>query len=351
MFKSRTLFVIGAGASRELDLPTGNELALKIRDGMDVRLNDLRRGEGNGSGDVQLFSEFARSAQNDVPNYERAFWLIRDGILTQNSIDDFLDIHKDNLRVQRIGKAAIIKYILKAERSSPLFFDTSNSYTKMNMSRLENTWLLKFMRVLARGVALKDIEHLFDNVAFIVFNYDRCLEYFLVHALRNAYELSEADAVELMLKLTIIHPYGTAGDLKISGIRSGVEFGGGCDGHHQHLHLIEEIKTYTEQIDDHAELERIWDEVRRADQIAFLGFGFHDQNMRLLRPDTPLPAKNVFGTAYHMSDSDVEVVRAQTLAFFGDNDRRLMRDLKKIVLRSDLKCAELFDQYTKSLPA
>lgn len=348
MFKSRTLFVLGAGASKELNLPTGNELALKISQSMDINVKAYRNSQADARGDLDLFAEFARSSGEHIVSYQNAFWMIRDGVLTQNSIDDFLDIHKDNPTLQRIGKAAIIKYILLAERHSPLFFDTSNAYNKMKMVKLENTWLLKFMRVLGRGVALKDIEHLFDNVAFIVFNYDRCLEYFLINALRSAYSLSESDATELVLKLTIIHPYGIAGTLKTSSTPNGVPFGGGENPHEKHVPLIEEIKTYTEQVDDPDELQAIWNRVAWAHQIVFLGFAFHDQNVKLLQPREKLETKNIFATAYGMSDSDVEVIRAQLLPFF--RDPPTMQALNKIVLRSDLTCSGLFDQYTKTLP-
>jgi len=350
MFKRRTLFVLGAGASKELKLPTGNELAFTISQKMNVSLNAYRRGQTDAPSDLDLFAEFARSSQEDMTAYEKAFWLIRDGVLTQNSIDDFLDIHKDNPRAQRVGKAAIIKQILLAERNSHLYFDTSNAYNKMKMVKLENTWLLKFMRMLGRGVSLKDIEYLFEEIAFIVFNYDRCLEHFLIQALKSAYDLSETEATGLMLKLRIIHPYGVAGTLKTPSAPNGVAYGGGPEPHERHIPLIDQIKTYTEQVDDPDELQAIWDLVVRADQIVFLGFAFHDQNVQLLRPKEKLKAKKIFGTTFGMSDSDVEIIQGQLLQFFEDSQMRIMRDMNRIVLRSDLTCSGLFDQYTKSLP-
>jgi hypothetical protein len=350
MFKRRTLFVLGAGASKELNLPTGDKLAFTISQKMDISVKAFRNGQTNTQGDLELFAEFAQSSDDPIQAYQDAFWLIRDGVLTQSSIDDFLDIHKDNPLAQRVGKAAIVKNILLAERNSLLYFDPSNAYNKMKMVKLENTWLLKFMRVLGRGVPLKDIEYLFDNVAFIVFNYDRCLEFFLIHALKSAYNLSEPDATELMGKLTIIHPYGVAGTLRTTSNPSGVAFGGGEKPHDTHVPLIDQIKTYTEQVDDPDELEAIWGRVVWADQIVFLGFAFHDQNVRLLRPDGRLKAKNIFGTTYGMSDSDVNIIKGQLIHFFDESQLRIMRDMNRIVLRSDLKCSQLFEQYTKSLP-
>ena len=49
-----------------------------------------------------------------------------------------------------------------------------------------DTWLVKFMYMLGRGVPKENVREIFDNVSFIVFNYDRCVEFFL----RNTNPLS-----------------------------------------------------------------------------------------------------------------------------------------------------------------
>jgi hypothetical protein len=91
-------------------------------------------------------------------------------------------------------------------------------------------------------------------------------------------------------------------------------------------------------------------EMHLADRIIFLGFAFHDQNMALLNPERKLKRKEVYATAYGMSDNDVGVIRSQIVHFSGSLDREKLRD-ENVVIRNDLKCADLFDQYTRSLPA
>jgi hypothetical protein len=52
MFKQRTLFVLGAGASKELKLPTGAELAFKISQNMNISVNAYRRSQMDAPGDL-----------------------------------------------------------------------------------------------------------------------------------------------------------------------------------------------------------------------------------------------------------------------------------------------------------
>ena len=53
---------------------------------------------------------------------------------------------------------------------------------KFRHEELTSTWYLRFFQLLYEDVVKSQIEQLFDNVSFIVFNYDRCVEFFLVNA-------------------------------------------------------------------------------------------------------------------------------------------------------------------------
>jgi hypothetical protein len=166
---------------------------------------------------------------------------------------------------------------------------------------------------LSRGLPLEAIETLFDQVAFIDFNYDRCLEYFLVHAIRRAYGLYEDHAQKICGRLRVIHPYGSVGKLPTMST-NGVPFGLASQNH---LAPARGIKTYTEQISDTAELSAIREEIATAQNIIFLGFAYHDQNMQMLLPPQPQPTTLIFGTAYKMSQADMSVVARQLTSMFG----------------------------------
>src|SRR5215469_11701028 len=100
MFKRRTLFVIGAGASQELGFPVGSKLAATIRDKMDVRYDHGLRPVRNGA-DYTFFETVTRNRRTELTElneFQQAAWLIRDGITLTRSIDDFLDLHRANER-------------------------------------------------------------------------------------------------------------------------------------------------------------------------------------------------------------------------------------------------------------
>jgi hypothetical protein len=349
MFKKRILFIIGAGASCEFGLPIGPALANAIADKVNITAREF--GEETRTGDPEIISQLQRRNHQFLNQYITAAHTIRDGVRFASSIDDFLDLHSTNEFVKTVGKIAIVKSILEQERRSNLYFDKSNIYNTMKVSSFEDTWLIKFVRMLGRGVPKEAVGNIFNKVAFICFNYDRCIEQTLYHALQQLYSIDSRQAGEILKKLDIIHPYGMVGDLKTD-VQNGVAFGG--DPHRlseDYSALSDRIKTYTEQVEDEYLLEQIHEHMHKAERIVFLGFAFHDQNMKLLKPKDGLKKKEIYGTAFGMSDSDVTVIRHQLLSFFKDGSDREVMDVRPNEIRNDLKCADLFDQYTRSLPA
>jgi hypothetical protein len=338
MFKRKTLFIIGAGASAEVDFPVGIQLARTIGKKMDIRFE--HEFTPIGDGDYGLYSHIVHSLPQERQQYQQASWRIRDGIAFAQSIDDFLDQHRNDQYVNLYGKAAIVQAVVEAERNSRLFFNRHQGDETFDPGKLADTWFVKFFYMLSRGIPTDNVREIFSQVAFVVFNYDRCVEHFLINALQRSYSISFDSAVAIVDELHIVHPYGVVGDL------SKVPFGAtriNC------VALTKGIKTYTEQIAD-ADIKTELDEmIFQAEHIVFLGFAYHDQNMALLAPPKVLPAsKRVFGTAYGMSNSDVDVVGHQIDAWVTGHDARAYRS-GMIRLENKLKCAGLFDDYAKSL--
>ncbi len=338
MFEKPTLFIIGAGASAEVDFPVGIQLARAIGAKMDIRFE--HGFDPVGTGDHGLFSHIVTSRRQELTQFQQAALRIRDGIAFAQSIDDFLDQHRNDKYVNLYGKAAIVQAVIEAERGSRLFFDRFQGTQTFDADRVADTWLVKFMYMLGRGVPREKVAHIFEGISFIVFNYDRCIEHFLIHALQRAYSIRLEDATAIVDGLDITHPYGVVGNL------SKVPFGAeqiNC------VALSEGIKTYTEQIDDAQALNDVAQKLSNAERIVFLGFAYHDQNMALLNPPKAFSAsKRIFGTAYGMSDSDVEVVGHEIDAWFAGRDARAYRK-GMIAIENKLKCADLFDNYAKSL--
>lgn len=343
MFNRQTLFVLGAGSSAEADLPIGKKLAENIGRKMDIRFEiGLKQ---SGSGDMELFSQMTGQLRNKGQEFQQAAWLIRDGIGLAQSIDDFLDIHRSNVHLNLYGKAAIVKAILEAERGSKLYFDRNNG-VEFNVTRVADTWFVKFIHMLSRGIPRENVREIFDRVAFVNFNYDRCVEHFLVNALQKLHGIREDEALSIVSDLNIIHPYGVVGKTtKFGATRA------------NYLELAAGIKTYTEQLGEEDVLKAIANEVQRAECIVFLGFAYHRQNLQILAPDAPISPRPVFGTAYGMSDADVDVTSHQLNTWFSGsiaNSAGVKRNFKvgprpEINLENRLTSAALFDNYARSL--
>jgi hypothetical protein len=335
MLRDETIFVVGAGASHELGLPIGIQLAQTISQKLDIRFD---RWERTATGDQDLFESIKRHANGDANQFQQSGWLIRDGIILANSIDDFLDAHRHDERVIQMGKVAIAKSIIEAERSSKLHYTTRNVRDTIDFVGCADTWLVKLMRVLVRGVPHKDRSKIFDKCAFIVFNYDRCIEHFFVHALSRFYNIDREEAGDITSKAQIFHPYGTPGPIAVG--PQSIHFGA---SHADWFQLGRAIKTYTESVD----AAEIKEAMRAAKQIVFLGFAYHDQNMGLLADPESLRIKTIFGTAYERSASDVTAIAEQITEWIDPIHRSATA--KNIHIAPMLTASQIFDYFSKSL--
>src|ERR1700722_6828436 len=116
MFRRKTLFIVGAGASAEFGLPLGTLLARQITNKMDIRIE--RGFNFVGSGDQRLYQQLTQLRRPDGDQWQPAAMRIRAGLPFAQSIDDFLDQRRTDQWLNLYGKAAICQTILEAERES-----------------------------------------------------------------------------------------------------------------------------------------------------------------------------------------------------------------------------------------
>jgi hypothetical protein len=335
MFKRKTLFVVGAGASHEVGLPVGSGLTKDIATRLQLVFD---RDSITSAGDRDFTLPFFRMHQRESLEYALAYRTVREGIVLSRSIDDFLNIHGDDPRIVLVGKSIIARAIHAAEFKSDMYVDPSNVHNQIDFNKIEQSWFVKFMRVLAPGITVSNVENIFQNVAFIVFNYDRCIEHFLTGALSRLYDIELSKASEIVKTVTIIHPYGSIGSIER------VPFGIAEHNPTNYVSLASEIKTYTEQIEDKTALDQMQNCVESAECIVFLGFAYHEQNMDLLRPDKPA-RKEIYGTAFGMSEADKLAVIDELNGSFPSHSG----DRVHIRINNTLTCAGLFDFFAKSL--
>lgn len=350
MFKSKTLFVLGAGSSNEISFPLGSELKGTIAQELKFKFDHFMSSPE--TGDRLICEALLRHAdmvsgdkravrQAVIDKVFPAASKIARGMAQAPSIDNYLEAHAEDEEILLCGKLAIARAILLAEGSS--LFQIDKSYPdRIDQDAAANTWYGKLFQLLATSVTKRSLESLLQNVSFISFNYDRSLERYLPLAIDNYYHCGLGDACDLVRRVKIFHPYGVCGNLPWQSSES-VPFGG-SDYSPELLSVADKIQTFSEQITDEVSLNEMKDEVAAASTIVFLGFGFHEMNMNLLS----VPAgevKRVFGTAKGLSSSDVAVVQ-----------KRLVRALRPfstfdVSLSSNLRCVDFFDEYRFSLVA
>lgn len=235
------------------------------------------------------------------------------------SIDNFMDAHNDNEKLIVMGKLGIITSILNAERRSKIYSDPRIGKPNIDFKKIENTWYSGFFKTLTENCLKQNINRLFDNVKFIIFNYDRCIEHYLYHAIQNYYFLNPDEAAEIMANAEFYHPYGVVGSLPWLTPDGGqsVAFGG---------HISEEdlvasassIRTFTESTEGEA-INEMRHTIEECERIVFLGFSYLEQNLRILKPDIDDPSIEIVGTSYGISTSNRNIIEAGLQEVFPRN--------------------------------
>lgn len=326
MFQTKTVIVVGAGASCELGFPSGEMLLKQIANALDIRLSS---GSNMDHGDSRVYEAYRRLAtgsdgrMGSVNIYQHAGWRVRDAAHLGLSIDNVINQFDDDPLVAQIGKLAIAQQILRAEQNSILKLPRNSVESLSILVDARSTWLGGFAQLLVQDKTRRTLDDLFDNVSIISFNYDRSIRRFLPLALMSQFGMAEAEANDLAKNLPIFHPYGSLGPLPWEKPRGGVQFG---DADHAPLiKVAERLRTFTEQVGDGEDLIAMRQAIAEASQIVFLGFGYHRQNMALLAQGVIGSASRVYGTAMGLSEEDGKVVIDQLKYFIPRDDRMFIK--------------------------
>lgn len=228
MLPSKTVFIVGAGASFEVGMPVGIKLRETISAKLDIRFDDFGS-KLVGTGDPVIFESLRKRHGQEINSYLQICWQIRD------------------VTIAECGKIAIARSILEAERQSKLFYERRNVRDTINFKSIADSWYGGFYQLLSQGVTKDNFGAIFENVTIISFNYDRCIEHYLVHAIAAHYQIPIEAASKLVESLTIFHPYGSVGRY-FGGQQERVEFG--FRGIPNIDDILNNLKTFTEKIED-----------------------------------------------------------------------------------------------------
>lgn len=286
MIDKQTLFILGAGASRAYGYPTGNQLRkIIIEDFADYYQKYVLDHEKSDDVDFEI---------EDIKNFSVKFDKSR-----SEMIDYFIAKNRTGSS-KHLGKLAITLSIIDAEIESA---------KKSCISHDEDDWFpYLFQKMTSNILSYDRVTEIVNNkVSFITFNYDRSVEHFFSEAIKYNYETDEATVVKLINQLKIIHVFGRLPLLTVEcndskKIRSAY---GTTPKKSYIVKAHNSIKTLHER----QELDKqfIADEIKKADRIFILGFGFADENLSLLNfRNNIIKYVEVYATSYLMSEKKIQ---------------------------------------------
>jgi len=318
LIDEKTVFILGAGASCPYGYPSGSGLRKLIcfRLGFMEHYTENLRGRRINQSHI---------SEKDIREFTDAF---RKSHI--KSIDLFM---ANNPKLAPTGKRIISYEVFRAEKES-YFGEEREEEAKNRQERLENLrqygdarmlrmcgwgtagiqggdWYFYLYNRLIEGLVGKDTLPDFSDgkLAFITFNYDRSLEYFLYVALRNSFtEVAEDKIVQSLKQLKILHVYGQIAPLKWQNPNDYVDYKPRTD---ESLlqRAADNIRTIYEE-KDNPELIEAQNLIKQAGKIFFLGFGYAPENMSVLDLPALIPQNClVYGTAFGTNDKEVKRTR------------------------------------------
>jgi hypothetical protein len=257
MINKPTVFVLGAGAHKAYNFPTGEELKEKV--GALLR-NAKSRDDGN---DLKALIRLGHTGGKGFSYEECAQLGNQIDASGQRSIDLFLNNNSHINCSGVLGKAAISQVLIKYE----------NSIQAGGASK--DDWLSYLFGYMANGIRTAGLaaatEFVTKNkVSFVTFNYDRFLERWWHSRLQASYGLTFDEALECSRKIDICHVFGMLGDYPPPS--DPVEW----------LTSTRRIKLIHEAEEKHSEAQKARAILSRAQVLGILGFGYHEENISLV---------------------------------------------------------------------
>lgn len=273
MITTKTVFILGAGASAPYGFPTGRSLrALIVDKKKDTFYDYLKRYYSNDVVHHDWISKYL--------TFKKAF---------RKSSTQSIDLYLSrNPIYQFIGKIIIIHQIFLAEKKS--IFREDVDY--------EEDWYSYLFTRMTDDLQKPEQAYLGKNeVSFITFNYDRSLEHFLYESMRNSFlSVSEEDIINAINSIPILHAFGKVASLDWQKSKTMIPYKELNPYNYESRDFLENISTVNENetLESINDIQKL---IQQASRIFFLGFGYLNENMKLLGfPDILHPDQIIRGT-------------------------------------------------------
>lgn len=335
----KIVLVVGAGASHELDFPTGYDLINRIIENIDFNHN---YSFGNGEGQFldmvnQFLNAIGKKSETQEENEQNKIFFqttllpikeeLRVWANENKSLDAFLNRDGNDILVKEFGKFAIAYYIIGQEEW----------LIRENLYAFRSNWLREFIERHLQPAKAKFCSGEM-KVRIITFNYDRIIEHFLYNFLRHTdpgitgfdRESGSDQSKSIVENLGIIHVYNKIADLEWENTSSNfIRFGERNDNKSHLTNASSMIQLIAESGLGRVSSEKI-SEIRaviaEAEKIYFLGFGFDQDNMSIL-----------FGSNIN-NDNFSESLSCKATAI---NLPQTVKDQYPFITFYDMKCSEM----------
>jgi hypothetical protein len=295
MSGAKTVFVVGAGASKPYGLPTGGDLR-------DIICHDA------------LAPDPGLQSLGVDPKGFRKFQdtLLHSG---RSSVDAFLGSRPDHME---IGKLAIALALLPLEVPSRLFrFWIKNRRSEVHPTATEQGcghWYELLFNMLTGDRTFAELD--LARVGVVTFNYDRSFEEYLFVSLLNSYGRSREETAARFGEMPFVHVHGSLGRLPWQPedkAKPAVPYGAAGDVPGHVSAARDSIIVLHEADQNSLEFERARRLIAAAQQVYFLGFGFHRTNLERLGMGQIGPQNPSRGTIQGLSGE--ALAQARSFAF------------------------------------
>ncbi len=272
MIENSVVLVLGAGASKPYGFLLGRELLEKaaadrgLSRTLDWIADPLLK-------EVKQFQDELRKSRSP-------------------SIDAFLETRR---KFEYIGKAAIAYYLVHQEHEANLF-----------RPDIDGDWYRYLFDMMLSG----GFDSFGNNrLSIITYNYDRSLEFALLHALQSRYGKPLDQCVEKLRRIPIVHIHGELGglpELECEGPRR--PYTNKTEPRYLRV-AMNGIRVVHEATPDDERFEKAQKALEDADYVIFLGFGYLAANIGRLQLDVHCKSSTVFcGTGVGITESEAKQV-------------------------------------------
>ena len=312
MINKPTVFVLGAGASVDYGFPLGEKLLEDIYNFLSIRKNFST---------VRNLLCDLKYSKKEPDKFLKSF---QESLDCTASIDDLIaSLSKRDQIYSDAGKLCIAISLTNKEEESNLKPQKVKDKDGKEAYVFQEGWYKYLWNILYEDAnGLEDL--LKNKIKFITFNYDRSLQQYLYLKALGFFGRSKKETGDILKQIPIYHIYGKLGRLPWEEKESdSIE-----ENDYKLLHfslpdlkdkdkltnIAKSLINYHEGQNDEDLTKNIRNAFLGAENIFFLGFGYHKQNIEVLRPTSDGPygrVEYVSGTIFGLGDQQKERVIAR----------------------------------------